>query len=199
LANVLVNDVYLAVGYLAGIMRAFLQNGKRQGLNINYSYEEKPLGTAGPLALIRNDLTSSFFVTNGDVLTTLPLHKMMDTHQRTGAVATIAVHKRQMQVDLGVVECNDDNVLTGYIEKPSFDFRVSMGIYIFEPRVLEYIPDDEYLDFPDLVLKMIAANEKVMAYPFDGYWQDLGRHEDYEQAVKDYEKLRPQILGETSP
>jgi len=176
-----------------------LQNGKRQGLNINYSYEEKPLGTAGPLALIRNDLTSSFFVTNGDVLTTLPLHKMMDTHQRTGAVATIAVHKRQMQVDLGVVECNDDNVLTGYIEKPSFDFRVSMGIYIFEPRVLEYIPDDEYLDFPDLVLKMIAANEKVMAYPFDGYWQDLGRHEDYEQAVKDYEKLRPQILGETSP
>jgi NDP-mannose synthase len=179
-------------------MRAFLQNGKRQGVNIHYSYEEKPLGTAGPLALIRNSLTGSFFVTNGDVLTTLPLEEMMATHQKSGAVATIAVHKRQMQVDLGVVQCDADNVLTGYIEKPTYDFLVSMGIYIFKPQVLDFIPDGQYLDFPDLVLKLIAHGEKVMSFPFDGYWQDLGHHEDYEQAVKDFERLRPQILGETT-
>ncbi|MCP4428775.1 MAG: nucleotidyltransferase family protein, partial [Chloroflexi bacterium] len=118
-----------------------------------------------------------------------------DFHQKAGAAATIAMHAREVKVDLGVLQFDEDYQLTGYIEKPTYDFHVSMGIYIFEPRVLDYIPHNEYLDFPDLVLKMLARGEKVVGYPFDGYWQDLGRPDDYEQAVRDFETLRPQILG----
>ncbi|MCP4289889.1 MAG: nucleotidyltransferase family protein, partial [Gammaproteobacteria bacterium] len=189
------NEAILTVGHLAALLRAFFQNGERFGLKIDYSYEDTPLGTAGPISLVKDRLTSTFLVSNGDVLTTLPLQDMLDFHQKTGAAATIAMHAREVKVDLGVLQFDEDYQLTGYIEKPTYDFHVSMGIYIFEPRVLNYIPHNEYLDFPDLVLKMLAHGEKVVGYPFDGYWQDLGRPDDYEQAVRDFETLRPQILG----
>jgi NDP-sugar pyrophosphorylase family protein len=96
-----------------------------------------------------------------------------------------------------VIQYDGTNEIVGYIEKPTYDFFVSMGIYVFEPRVLKYIPHNQYLDFPDLILKLIAAGELVNGYTFDGYWQDLGRPDDYEQAVADFESLRPQILGDS--
>ena len=88
-----------------------------------------------------------------------------------------------MNIDLGVLQFNGSDEVTGYIEKPTYDFHVSMGIYVFEPAVLNYIPINQYLDFPDLVLKLLQSGERVMGYPFDGYWQDLGRPDDYEQAI----------------
>ncbi len=139
-------------------------------------------------------LTDTFLVTNGDVLTTLDITDLVYYHQKNGAIATIAMHARQVKVDLGVLELTIDNQISGYIEKPTYDLNVSMGIYVFEPSVLEYIPKNEYLDFPNLVLKLLDAGECVMGYPFEGYWQDLGRHEDYEQAVDEFERMRPQIL-----
>ena len=190
----LVDEVTLTVGYLEELLRAFFQDGQRFGLKINYSFEDHPLGTAGPLSLLGN-LTETFLVTNGDVLTTLDLKDLVHYHKANSAAATIAMHSRQVKVDLGVLELNGNNQIAGYIEKPTYDFNVSMGIYVFEPRVLNYIPKNEYLDFPDLVLKLLAANEKVMGYPFTGYWQDLGRHEDYEQAVEEFEHMRSEILG----
>ena len=191
-----VDDVILTVGHLAELLRAFFQNGERFGLHIDYSYEEEPLGTAGPLSLIKNRLDDTFFVTNGDVLTTLDFNSMLEYHHQNGSAATIAMHARQVKIDLGVLKFNGSYELYGYVEKPTYNFNVSMGIYIFEPSVLEYIPYNEYLDFPDLVLKMIECGERVIAYPFDGYWQDLGSPTDYEQAVQDFETLRSQILGE---
>jgi NDP-mannose synthase len=191
-----VDEVILTVGHLAEILRAFFQEGQRLGINIDYSFENRPLGTAGPLSLVAHRLDDTFLVTNGDVLTTLDLRHLVAAHHRSGAIATIAAHQRQVKIDLGVLQFNGSDELTGYIEKPSYDFCVSMGIYVFEPRALEYIPYDQYLDFPDLVLKLIHAKECVTGYRFDGYWQDLGRLEDYEQAVEDFETLRPQILGD---
>jgi len=188
-----IDEVILTVGHLAGLMRAFFKEGEQFGLNIGYSYEEKPLGTAGPLALIEN-LEDTFLVTNGDVLTTLNLTDLVAYHRQSGAAATIAMHARQVKVDLGVLEFESDYQLTGYNEKPTYHFHVSMGIYVFEPCVLAYIPKNEYLDFPDLVLKLIASGEKVIGYPFDGYWQDLGRPDDYEQAVAEFEQMRDRIL-----
>jgi NDP-mannose synthase len=190
-----VNEVIIAVGYLAHLMEAFFQDGKRFGLDIRYSIETQPLGTAGPLALVKG-LDDTFIVANGDVLTTLDLRALVDYHHKSGGIATIASHARKVKVDLGVIEYDGSNRITGYNEKPAFDFFVSMGIYVFEPRVLEYIPSNHYFDFPDLVLRLIQAGETVIGYPFDGYWQDLGRTDDYEQAVKDFERLRPQFLGE---
>jgi NDP-sugar pyrophosphorylase family protein len=194
-----VTEVVLTVGHLAELLRAFFQDGERLGLRIEYSVEDQPLGTAGPLSLVADRLQETFLVTNGDVLTTLDLRQLVEAHRLSGAIATIATHARKVKVDLGVLQFNGSDEVTGYIEKPVYDFFVSMGIYVFSPRVLQYIPYNQYLDFPDLVLKLIEKGERVLGYRFDGYWQDLGRADDYEQAVQEFESLRPLILGEAKP
>jgi NDP-sugar pyrophosphorylase family protein len=190
-----INEVILTVGHLAGLLEAFFQDGQRLGMKIGYSYEERPLGTAGPLSLIP-DLKRTFLVANGDVLTTLDLGELISYHIKSGAAATIATHTRSVHVDLGVIQFNGSQEVIGYIEKPTYAFQVSMGIYVFEPRVLNYIEHNQYLDFPDLVLRLLADGERVLGYPFDGYWQDLGRQDDYEQAVQEFESYRSQILGD---
>jgi NDP-sugar pyrophosphorylase family protein len=191
-----VGEAILTVGHLAELLRAFFQNGERLGIQLDYSVEDQPLGTAGPLSLVAHRLNDTFLVANGDVLTTLDLKAFIAAHRASGAAATIASHVRQVKVDFGVLQMNGGDELSGYIEKPSYNFLVSMGIYAFEPRVLEFIPYNQYLDFPDLVLRLISAGERVMGYRFDGYWQDLGRPDDYEQALREWETLRPTILQE---
>jgi NDP-mannose synthase len=190
-----IEDVILTVGHLANLMRTFFMDGGQWGMNISYSYEEKPLGTAGPLSLIQG-LDSTFLVTNGDVLTTLNLRDLLAFHRSQGGIATIAVHQRHVKIDLGVVQWNGDGRIGGYIEKPTYDYTVSMGIYVFEPQVMKFIPFNVYLDFPELVLKMIAAGEKVVGYAFDGYWMDLGRPDDYAQAAEDFTVMREKFLPE---
>jgi len=189
-----IDEVVLTVGHLAGLLQAFFQDGSQLGLKISYSYEDKPLGTAGPLSLV-NGLDDTFLVTNGDVLTTLDLRALVAYHHQRGAAATIATHVRKVNIDLGVIQFDDSNRLVGYIEKPTYELQVSMGIYVFEPRVLNYIDYKTYLDFPDLVLRLLEAGELVVGFPFAGYWQDLGRADDYEQAVQDFESLKSEILG----
>jgi NDP-mannose synthase len=207
------DDITLTVGHLSELMRAFFQDGSQLGVHIGYSYEDTPLGTAGPLAMV-DGLDDTFLVANGDVLTTLPLADLAAWHRRSGAAATIAMHNRVVKIDLGVIQlnggrrredfqysvalsdpdCLDPNRVVDYIEKPSYSYLVSMGLYMFEPRVLEYIPRGERLDFPDLVKRLLAAGEAVCGYPFSGYWQDLGRPDDYEQACADFETMRDQFL-----
>ena len=191
-----IHKVTLTVGYLASLMQAFFQDGKQLGLSIDYCYEDHPLGTAGPLAFVK-DLQTTFLVSNGDVLTLLDLADFLRFHHEQGGICTIAMHKRQQKVNLGVIEQNNgDHRVTGYIEKPTLDYKVSMGIYCFEPRVLQYIPQGEYLDFPNLVHKLLDAGEKVVGYPYDGYWRDLGNPEDFTQACVDFEAMRSQFLPE---
>jgi NDP-sugar pyrophosphorylase family protein len=190
-----ITDVTLTVGHLAGLMHAYFQDGTQYGVRICYSFEDHPLGTAGPLGLI-NDLDEAFMVCNGDVLTTLNIRELIDFHKQNQGVATIASHQRQVHIDLGVIEINGDHSIIAYQEKPTIDYLVSMGIYIFEPVVLQYIPRGQYLDFPELIKILIADKKKVVAYPFDGYWEDLGRADDYEQANKDFEQMRSQFMPE---
>ena len=188
-----INDIVLTVGHLSELLRAFFQDGTRLGLDISYNYEDSPLGTAGPIAFVPN-LNETFLVMNGDVLSTLPLRELIEFHRSQNAIATIATHHRRVNVDLGVIQWDGDARVTGYIEKPTYDYSVSMGIYVFEPKVLAYIPKGEYYDFPDLVKKLIGVGEKVVGYRFDGYWQDLGRPDDYESAAQDFDKMRSQFL-----
>ena len=190
-----VDEVILTVGHLSGLLRAFFNDGSQFGLSIKYSYEDHPLGTAGPLALV-DGLNDTFVVLNGDVLTTLRVSELVKFHHEQGAAATIAMHQRKVKIDLGVILCNGGPEVVGYIEKPTYDYSVSMGIYVFEPRVLDYIPCGEYLDFPNLVHKLLGAREMVVGYSFDGYWQDLGRPDDYEQANEDFEQMRSEFLPE---
>ena len=188
-----IDEVILTVGHLAELLHSYFQDGSRLGLHISYSQELTPLGTAGPLALI-NNLDEPFLVTNGDILTTLSLPDLLDFHTVNKAAATIAIHQRIVDVNLGVVKCDDNNCIVDYIEKPKYDYLVSMGIYVLDPSVLSFIARDQYLDFPNLIHILLDKHEKVMAYPFEGYWQDLGRPEDYEQATMDFEKMREQFI-----
>lgn len=190
-----IREVTLTVGYLADLMRLFFQDGSRLGLKIEYVQEKKPLGTSGPLANVEG-LDDTFLVTNGDVLTTLDFADLIAFHKAQGSIATIATHKRKVEINLGVVELDKDSQVQNYHEKPSIEYLVSMGVYVFEPRILDYIPKDEYLDFPDLVLKLVAAGEKVSGYVFRGYWEDLGNPADYDRASADFEKMRDQFLLE---
>ncbi len=190
-----INEVILTVGHLAGLMRAFFQDGRHLGLDIRYSFEDHPLGTAGPLGLI-DGLDETFLVCNGDVLTTLNLLELIEFHHQNQGVATIASHIRHVHIDLGVIQTNGDHTITGYQEKPTIDYLASMGIYIFEPAVLKYIDQGQYLDFPDLIKILVADQQKVVAYRFEGYWEDLGRADDYEQANSDFEQMRQQFLPE---
>jgi NDP-mannose synthase len=127
-------------------------------------------------------------------LTTLNLRDLVDFHKQQGGIATIATHNRKVHIDLGVIEVNGDNSILNYIEKPTIPYQVSMGIYVFEPKALGYIARGNRLDFPDLILCMLKAGERVVAYPFEGYWQDLGRPDDYEQANIDFERMRTEFL-----
>jgi NDP-sugar pyrophosphorylase family protein len=190
-----INHVVLTVGHLASLLRAYFGDGTQWNLDITYSYEQVPLGTAGPIALVPG-LVKTFLVTNGDVLTTLDIKKLLAFHKQKGGIATIAAHRRQVKIDLGVIQCDGDERVSGYIEKPTTDYTVSMGVYVFEPRILEYIPVGQYLDFPELILKLIDHGERVNGYIFDGYWMDLGRQDDYEQANQDFCNMKKQFLPE---
>ena len=190
-----ITDITMAVGHLAELLMAYFGDGSKFGVQIDYSREDKPLGTSGPLALIP-DLTDTFLVMNGDVLTTLDYGDLVAYHQREGAAATIAMHERTVKIELGVIETDAGNQVLAYIEKPSFSYRVSMGIYIFEPVVLQYIQPGEHLDFPDLIHLLLQNGEKVMGYPYKGYWLDIGRPDDYEQAVEEFTRLRGEFLKE---
>lgn len=188
-------DIVMAVGHLAELLEAYFGDGRRWGVRISYSREDVPLGTAGLLALITG-LDETFLVMNGDVLTTLDYSTLVAAHRGGDAVATITTHLRDVKIDLGVIETDQDQRLTNYIEKPTYHYRVSMGIYVFEPAVLAHIPRGERLDFPDLILRLLAAGQPVQSYPFDGYWLDIGRPDDYEQAIEEFGRLRSQFLPE---
>ncbi len=189
-------EVTLAVGHLASLMQSYFGDGSRYNLKIDYAFEPTPLGTAGPLALIEG-LTETFLVANGDILTLLDFNKLIAFHKEQKVVCTIASHHRTHKINLGVIEhAKESYKVTGYTEKPTMNFLVSMGAYIFEPRALEFIPKGEYYDFPTLINTLLGANEPVACYPYDGYWRDLGNQEDYLAANEDFENMRSQFLGE---
>jgi NDP-sugar pyrophosphorylase family protein len=187
------DDLTLAVGYLAELLMAYCGDGSKFGVKLGYSREEQPLGTAGPIALVPN-LNETFLVMNGDLLTTVDYGAMLKYHRERGALATIACYPRDVKIDLGVLDVDADNWVANYIEKPTYHYSVSMGIYLFEPEILKYIPKDQRLDLPELVIKLMQDGTKVNVFNFDGYWLDIGRHDDYERAIEEFAMHRNAFL-----
>lgn len=183
--------ITLAVGYLSELIRAYFQQGAKWGVELDYSYESQPLGTAGPLALIKN-LDKTFLVMNADVLSNLDYKELLRYHRQQGGIATIAAYQREIKIDLGVIIADGDGRINDYVEKPTTTHLVSMGIYIFEPEVRDFIPPGAYLDFPDLVKLLLQAGQSVNYQLFSGYWLDIGRHEDYAQAAEGFNTLQRQ-------
>ena len=188
------DDITLATGYLAELLMAYCGDGSKFNVKIDYSREEQPLGTAGPIALVPN-LKETFLVMNGGLLTTLDYNAMLEHHRERGALATVAIYQRDVKIDLGVIETDADGYVANYIEKPTYHYSVSMGIYIFEPEILKHIKPNQRLDLPELVLGLMKDGHKVNTYAFDGYWLDIGRHDDYALAIEEFEKHRDEFLS----
>jgi NDP-sugar pyrophosphorylase family protein len=180
-----IKDVTLCVGYLAHLIEAVLEHRTIDGIEISYVHEEDALGTAGPLRLV-DDLSSTFIAMNGDVLTTLDYGALLGFHRESGNALTIATRDRPIQIDYGVLHLGENGSadrVAAYAEKPQMTSTVSMGIYAVEPRTLEYIPPHGAFDFPDLVQALLDNGEPVGAYRYEGLWFDIGRRDDYEEAV----------------
>lgn len=192
-------DVTVTLGHLAELIKAYFQQrpSLTSQLCLSYAQEETPTGTAGSLAAVPG-LDRTFLVMNGDVLTTLDYRELLRFHRENGAALTIAMHRHRVKIDLGVLQIDKENRIVGYREKPEEDHLISMGIYIYEPHVLEYIEPNVYLDFPSLVHKLLAAGESVLGYPNDARWLDIGRPEDYRQALMEFEAHREEFCANFS-
>ncbi|MCZ7590374.1 MAG: sugar phosphate nucleotidyltransferase [Gaiella sp.] len=186
-------EVTLCVGYLSHLIRAVFDNGHDRGLRVTYVKEDEPLGTAAPLRLVP-DLDSTFVAMNGDLLTTIDYGQFLAHHHASDNVLTIATHRRRLVSDYGVLRFDDASEplrVSAYQEKPEMHLDVSMGIYAIEPGALEFVPEGEPSDFPDLVHALLDAGKRVGAYPFEGLWLDIGRHEDYVRAIELWESGTP--------
>ena len=188
----------IASGYLAELVEAFFRDGSAYWIPIDYHVERERLGTVGALALIeRLGEEETFLVMNGDVLTDLDYRALFESHRTSGDTATIATHRRSVEVSLGVMKFEDGDDptrLTGFVEKPSYHYDVSMGVYCFSRDALEYVQPNVHLDFPELIERLLTEGKVVRGFPFDGYWMDIGRHEDYQQAADEFEAHRSRLL-----
>ncbi len=184
-----ITEIIITTGHLSEMIHALMGDGKKIGVNIQYSLEDKPLGTAGPLNLLKSELVDDFFVINGDVLCDLDFSEMIKFHNENKNTATIGTAERTVFVDFGLVQLNNRNEYLDWEEKPTLKYLVSMGIYIFSPRALNSIPKEKFFNMPDLIQMLKKNNEKVMGYIHKGYWLDIGRREDYENACKNYEEI----------
>jgi NDP-sugar pyrophosphorylase family protein len=192
-----IEEITLAIGHLGELIIAYFGDGSKHGVRIEYSREEQPLGTAGPLSLI-GPLDDTFLVMNGDLLTTMDFRSLLTRHKQSGAIATIAAYEYQTRIDLGILEIDGDHKVIGYLEKPTYTNRVSMGIYAFEPEVLEFVTKGVQLDLPDLILRMVKASADVRASVFDGFWLDIGRPADYAYVTERSDELLPILLHQVS-
>ena len=174
----------LAVNHFSHLIQSYFGDGSRFGISLDYSVEDKVLGTMGPLKLIP-DLPDSFLVMNGDILTDLDFGSFLSSHKDSGAAFSISSYSRVQKVDFGVLDVKN-NLLEGFQEKPELNYEVSMGIYGVNRAVVETIPQDQPFGFDDLMLACLDKSLPVRVSRHEGTWLDIGRPEDYEKANESF-------------
>lgn len=188
------DEITISVGHLASLIRAYFGSGDKLGIKIKYSEEDHPLGTAGPMSLIA-DLDEDFLLMNGDLLTNLNYKDMFERHVHSNSIASIALCKRKVPISLGIIRLDKNKHVIDYAEKPTLTHYVSMGIYVFKRNILKYIEKNKHMNLPDLIKILITRNEHINSYIFKGKWLDIGRPEDYKEAVEIFKKNRKLFLG----
>jgi len=182
-----IKEIILAVGHLSQLFQAFFKDGKDYGIHIDYSIERDKLGTAGPISLVLNQLPETFLVMNGDLLTSLNYSGLVQYHQKQNAAATIALSKREVHIDYGVIE-SESGRFSRYIEKPRYSFKVSMGINVLDREaVRNYLHPGQFMDIPDLMTALANDGRVIACYEENCRWLDIGRIDDYELAKADFE------------
>jgi NDP-sugar pyrophosphorylase family protein len=176
-----IKDVFITTGYLGHLIRSVCGDGSQWNMQITYTQEIEPLGTIGPLSLLREQLDAPFLVLNGDVLTDLNLNQLVNCHRRHHGTLTIATATRLTKMDFGVIDETDGRVI-GFREKPELSHLVSMGVYCMDPAVLERIPSGVPFGFDDLMFQMLEEEISVNVFKHNGMWLDIGRVEDFHKA-----------------
>lgn len=176
------NDIIISTGYLSELICAYIKSREDLNISVRFSHENEPLNTIGPLNLIP-DLDDSFLIMNGDILTDLNFSDIFKYHKNHNGLATIATYKRDVYIDFGVLGYNEDKVITDFIEKPTYHFDVSMGVYVFSRKILDYIPKNGSFGFDELMILLTGKKMPIFSYPYDGFWLDIGRPDDYAEAI----------------
>ena len=193
LANCGFSRVTLAIGHLGHLIRSYVGDGRRWGLDIDYHDQAAVLGTMGPVLEILDDLPEQFLVMNGDVLTTLPFVDLLTRHRDSGARLTVATYCRQVRVDFGVLTTEQGRVVD-FTEKPTYDYHVSMGVYGLTKQALTRYTPGLPFGFDELVLDMLSQGDPPHEYQFEGYWWDVGRPEDYDRINAEFDLVRADLL-----
>ncbi|WP_117161170.1 sugar phosphate nucleotidyltransferase [Paraliobacillus sp. X-1268] len=193
-----INHVTLSVGYLARLIQTYFGDGDNLGIKIDYSKEKEPLGTAGPLSLIKDIKESAVLVMNGDILTDINYEELLLHHEKVNSDMTVATIKRDVPVNLGVIEVNNENMITNWKEKPRFNYIASTGIYVINTKIIECFIGPHKMDIPELIQMLISGNYKVSSFELIGSWLDIGREDDYKLAIESFSKNPTQYIPETT-
>jgi len=189
------DHITIAVNHQAELIKAFFGSGEKWNLKIDYSLEDQPLGTMGPLKLI-SDLPEHFLVMNGDVLTDLNYSEFYNEHSSRESLFTISAFSREQKIDYGVLTSDENGKLTGFLEKPTNSYNVSMGVYMVSRKILKHVPFNKPYGFDNLMLDLLKDKEKVNVRPFSGYWLDIGRPDDYMQAIEEFGAMKSKFIKE---
>lgn len=184
--------ITLAVNHLAQLVMAYFGDGSRFGIKLDYSQEDGELGTIGPLTLI-DDLPENFLVMNGDILCDLNYQAFLATHIQMGSRISVSAYRRHVTVDFGVLHYDEVGHLSGFHEKPVYDFDVSMGIYCINRSVVEVLPHGMKYGFDNLMIDGLANGRRIDIRPFSGFWLDIGRPEDYQNADENFAELSAKL------
>lgn len=188
-----VSTVTLAIGHMGGLVRAFIGDGSRFGLHVEYVSEDQPLGTVGPLLPVLDSLPERFLMMNGDVLTDIDFADLYQAHERSGAPLTVATYSRQISSEFGVLDVEAGRIMA-FREKPILNFNVSMGIYALSRETLRRYEPGYPLGMDVLIYDLLAQDNRPATYPFAGYWLDIGRPDDYDRANADFPELEARLL-----
>lgn len=189
-----VRVVDLCVGHLGELIQVYFSQSDSipADLELRWHWEDEALGTAGALRLVP-DLDGTFIAMNGDILTTLDYGELVAFHDQNGAALTVATHAKRVDIDLGVIEARGERIV-GYREKPQLDYRVSMGIYVYDSRALAHLPAEGPCQFPELVQRLLDAGEQIAGFPSDAEWFDIGTAAEYQRAVEAFERA-PEVFA----
>ena len=186
-------SVVLAINHLGPLIKAFVGDGSRWQLTVDYIEEDRPLSTVGPLFALKDQLPDEFLVMNGDVLTDLDYADLLNQHSLSGTGLTVATAERTHRVEFGVLDVEASHIV-GFREKPDLRYQVSMGVYGMSRLTLAPYPPGRPFGFDQLVLDLLARGENPATYPFAGFWLDIGRPEDYDEANRTCDTLLPILL-----
>lgn len=183
----------LAIGHLGELIQAYVGDGSQWRIAVDYSRETEPLGTMGPVVAVLDRLPEHFLVLNGDTLTDLDYARMLEVHRASGAPLTVAIARRDVPIEFGVIEVEDDRIVA-FREKPTSRYLMAIGVYALSRATLLRYRPGQPLGFDQLMRDILQQGENPRSFEFDGYWADIGRPEDYDRANAEFPTLRSKLL-----